>query len=386
MQNNPVQIYSDCYEKVRDKDFKGYDPYDLLNCGDKAWKKLPHRVLFYLTQVNKRSPVNFRPAMGVEKTLIPKGKSLILSSLLKISSIGQSEDEIKMLVGSILNDKFDGYHGACWGLPFEYANRKTVRNNNIGDVVATSYVHEGLFNHYQHYRDEEIKSVLLSCSEFVLMDLEVQEHREGLKLNYDTQKDTTVFNAIGLASDILVRNYQLNESGKQIGFAEKLLNYIVYHQEENGLFPYSLQGNSKKYQTDFHQLYVISSLLNFKNATGSKKFDKTIERGLNFYLENQVSPDGAIYWRLPKKYPIDIHNQASAIYYLSKFSKSLEFDYSFIDRIYHYAVENFYSYEKNYFYYQKYPLFVNKVNYVRWGQAWMLYALSEYINFKNRCQ
>jgi hypothetical protein len=32
--------------------------------------------------------------------------------------------------------------------------------------------------------------------------------------------------------------------------------------------------------------------------------------------------------------------------------------------------------KKGYFYYQKFPFFTNKISYMRWGQAWMLLAIS----------
>jgi hypothetical protein len=32
--------------------------------------------------------------------------------------------------------------------------------------------------------------------------------------------------------------------------------------------------------------------------------------------------------------------------------------------------------KEGYFYYQIYPLIINKIPYMRWGQAWMLLALS----------
>jgi hypothetical protein len=35
-----------------------------------------------------------------------------------------------------------------------------------------------------------------------------------------------------------------------------------------------------------------------------------------------------------------------------------------------------YDHRNGYFYYLKYPLLTNKVPYLRWSQAWMLYALS----------
>ena len=40
------------------------------------------------------------------------------------------------------------------------------------------------------------------------------------------------------------------------------------------------------------------------------------------------------------------------------------------------AIENMQD-KSGYFYYRKYPLFTNKIPFIRWAQGWMMLALSE---------
>jgi hypothetical protein len=51
---------------------------------------------------------------------------------------------------------------------------------------------------------------------------------------------------------------------------------------------------------------------------------------------------------------------------------------TFSNTIAQWAVKNMKD-EKGFFYYQKWPLFTNKMSYMRWGQAWMMIALSSII-------
>ena len=383
METNTNLIYLACFNAVKKRDFKGYDPYDLLNSRFGFLQKLPPRVLFYLSQINKRSFVNLRPVLGVRPSLIPKGKSLILQSLIHQKDLFENVGEyLKLILDSIMQDQFKDYSGACWGLPFAYANRKGLRPKNVGDVVATAFVHQGLWEYYNYNKQEHIKNTMLSCSDFVLNDLGMRETPVGMSLNYETQNPSNVLNSIGFASDILVRNFKITQNPQELETTEKLLDYIVHFQDDNGLFPYSIINNTKRYQTDFHQLYVISSLLNFQQATNTNKYQKIIDKGLQFYLKYQLSSKGRVLWRYPAKYPVDIHNQASALYYLSRFAFNLDFETAIIDKVFSYTIENFYYAHKSYFYYQKYPYLTNKVNYIRWGQAWMMIALSQYSVFK----
>ncbi|EKD59277.1 MAG: hypothetical protein ACD_55C00092G0001 [uncultured bacterium] len=41
------------------------------------------------------------------------------------------------------------------------------------------------------------------------------------------------------------------------------------------------------------------------------------------------------------------------------------------------ALDNMWD-DNGYFYYQLYPLFKNKISYMRWSQAWMLLALATF--------
>ena len=379
----PEEIFLDCYNVIKGNAFKGYDPYDLLNSRFSFWEKLSPLGVFYLTQINKRSVINFRKFLGVELSLIPKGKSLILQSLIKQRAlISTSITDIEFLVDSILKDKFENYSGACWGLPFEYVNRNGRRGKSVGDVVATAFVHQGLSAYWNLEISERIKPDILSCTNFVLKDLGLEETSQGMRLNYETQTSSTVLNSIGFASDILVRNYRIDRNLETLKIAEKLLDFIVHFQDDNGLFPYAVSKNIKNYQTDFHQLYVISSLLNFQISTYNYKYVNQIQKGLEFYLKYQITDDGQTHWRYPVKYPVDIHNQATALYYLSTFAPYLQFNTTLIDNIFTYTTKHFYDPVKNYFYYQKYPLIKNKINYIRWGQSWMLMALSQYIIWK----
>ena len=47
----------------------------------------------------------------------------------------------------------------------------------------------------------------------------------------------------------------------------------------------------------------------------------------------------------------------------------------FAEKIAKWTIENMQD-EKGYFYYQKWPFLTNKIAYMRWGQAWMMLALS----------
>ena len=103
---------------------------------------------------------------------------------------------------------------------------------------------------------------------------------------------------------------------------------------------------------------------------------ESIKKGLNFYYNTQFNKDeGWAYWRLPQKHPIDIHNQSQAIITFSKFNEYSKEFLPFAQKVADWTIENMRSNKGN-FYYQKYPLITNKINYLRWNQGWMMVALT----------
>ncbi|WP_068320824.1 prenyltransferase/squalene oxidase repeat-containing protein [Pyrococcus kukulkanii] len=103
---------------------------------------------------------------------------------------------------------------------------------------------------------------------------------------------------------------------------------------------------------------------------------KAIEKGVDFYINRQFSPEGWSYYRYPIKYPIDIHNQAQGIITFSKLYKAFKNPryLEFAEKIAGWTIKNMQD-PTGYFYAHRWPGFVNKIPYMRWAQAWMMLAL-----------
>jgi len=105
---------------------------------------------------------------------------------------------------------------------------------------------------------------------------------------------------------------------------------------------------------------------------------ETIDISLSFYYNNLFNSNGSSRWKMKSSWPIDIHDLAQGII---TFSKAARIDIKYkenANKITNWVIENMRD-SNGFFYYQKWPLFNNKINYMRWSQAWMSLALSEYL-------
>ena len=104
---------------------------------------------------------------------------------------------------------------------------------------------------------------------------------------------------------------------------------------------------------------------------------ESISLGASFYKNKMFRQNGSSYFRYPKPFPVDIHNQAQGIITFSKLG-TLNVEYAkFSTVILDWTIKNMQDLS-GYFHYQKWPLVTNKIPYMRWSEAWMMVAFSVY--------
>ncbi|WP_256091476.1 hypothetical protein [Candidatus Thiosymbion oneisti] len=80
-----IELNTRLLDTVRREGFAGYDPFDLLNSHLLQSSPLYGNEWVRLAwlQFGKRSPINFRPVLGVPKRRNPKGVGLFILGLLQ---------------------------------------------------------------------------------------------------------------------------------------------------------------------------------------------------------------------------------------------------------------------------------------------------------------
>jgi len=114
----------------RANDWAGYDPYDALN--SRVFAALPfldaRLPRLVLTQVLKRSPIDFRRFMFIPKTQNPKAIALFLSAFLRLSRIGviKAGDLVEPMIERLIALRSPGVPRWCWGYSFPWQTRTIV--------------------------------------------------------------------------------------------------------------------------------------------------------------------------------------------------------------------------------------------------------------------
>ncbi len=370
-----------------ENDFKGYDPYDTLN----TWFpfiKFGNLVSAIAIQIQKRNPINIRPILGISKGYNPKGMGLFLSAYSKLYNVTKNPNylETARWLFDWLNSNYTkGYSGKCWGYNFHWATPNDFLTAFTPSVVVTSFIVDGVWEYYNITRDIRAKELILSASEYIKNDIPITQLSEGISFAYTHLSKGCCYNASLLAAEVLAKADTINGSLENQGLINRAIDFVLSKQKPEGewWYSYNPETGTERKQIDFHQGFVIVSLSNLNSLIKKPRevVDASISRGLEYYKKNQFLESGQSLWRIPKKWPIDIHNQSQGIITFSKLKKYNPNYNQFARQITGWTIENMQS-PQGFFYYRKNKVITNKIPYIRWSQAWMMLALTELLQEK----
>lgn len=368
--------------------FKGWDPYDGLN--SKVFQSMPvirdnPWVRLAWIQFFKRAPVNLRKLFLIQKEYNPKALGLFITTycnLYKTAPKDEYLDILEQLVKQTLSLASKGYSGMCWGYNFDWQSRLGFTPKYYPTVVATSFIGCALLEAYEILGAKNILESAESTAEFILHDLaRVYDDQGNIAFSYSPPKNKEaspppiVFNASLLGGRMLSRIYHYTREEALKDLAKKTVQYCINHQNEDGSWYYGTHP-TQQWIDNFHTGYNLQCLAEYETYTGDHVYRKNIECGTGFYLNNFFLKEGIPKYYHNAIYPVDIHSPAQLIVTLYSLNK-IEQKIDLVDSVLGWTIKNMQD-KKGFFYYQITDKFTTKIPYMRWSQAWMMYAMSFY--------
>lgn len=361
---------------IEQNNYSGYDPYDILNSKLPLLKlgKWPAAIA---TQAHKRLPFKYQSVIGIAKGRNAKAIALILSSYCKLYAHTHNQIYLtkayELYHWLVANSNTD-FKGLCWGYNFAWANPQKVVPANYPSVVVTGTVGKAFIDLHQLTFDAAVLQSLHSIANYIC-SLPITVTTQGKCISYTHLEKVCVYNASLLGAEILAYLGQTNMQYAQL--AKDCVQFVLHYQQENGSWMYSINiaTGKERTQIDFHQGFVLESLYNIQQhlALTTNNLQTAISKGMEYYTTQQFSADGAAHYRMPQHYPVDIHNQAQGIITHSLLAHLHPSYAPKAKQILSYTLLYMYN-NQGYFYYRKHRWFTNKNNYMRWNNAWMLWA------------
>ena len=334
-----------------------------------------------LIQLIKRSPVNLRMLLLIPREQNPKGLALFLSSLVKLSRIGLLRDEecIPMLSNKLisLSSLTDGYMG--WGYNFDWQTRGPLVPRGIPNVICTTFVGNALLDVYERDGDHRFLEMAVGAARFLQDSLYYELSESEACYAYYRLARTMVHNANLLGAAFVCRVSRIAQCNTLLAPALKAARFSANKQHPDGSWDYGESDNPpQRWIDNFHTGFNLCALRTIGLHSDSSEFEPNVRKGFGFYREHFFEMNGAPRYYHDRLYPIDIHSAAQSIITLVTL-KDLESQNCILAKnVLAWTMSNMWN-ERGYFYFQKHRFWKNRIPYMRWSQAWMLFALASLI-------
>lgn len=374
VKNAALELYEYCLRN----NWAGFDPYDGLSSPIFQWlpflqKRLP-RLIFI--QFMKRSIVNFRTVVGINREQNPKGLALFSSSLIRLLDIGIINDPaiVISVINQLINKKTPEQPYMCWGYNFDWQQRRLLVPKFTPNIICTTFAGNALLDAYEKFGDSSYLEMAISAGNFILRGLNISESNNGICFSYTPLDRAKVHNASLLGVAFLARLYSISGNKDFFDYAFSAAKFSVSKQSPDGSWPYG-EDEVQKWIDNFHTGYNLIALQRFTRYTRNKEFEENIKKGFEFYISNFFTDGCLAKYYHNKLYPIDIHSIAQSIVTLMELRELEKNNIELAFSLCQWGIDNMKS-KEGFFYYQKKRFYMNRISYMRWSQAWMLLSLS----------
>jgi hypothetical protein len=277
--------------------------------------------------------------------------------------------------------RIKGFSGAAWGYNFDWQNRKFFAPCATPTIVPTAFAARALIEGARIFADQNYLQFASSACDFILRDLPVTEDEDAaICLSYTPRSDTRIFNASLLAAETLAVVADLTREPTLCDWVERATRYVVKHQLPNGSWTYGADS-IQSWIDNFHTAFMLYSLARIVRTCKLNEYEVALQRGYQFWRERFFLADGWPKYYDDRPYPVDAHAAASAIITLLEFRESDPSAVSMADKIAVWAIRHLRD-RTGFFYYQRRRFFTVRIPFMRWSEAWMLYALGRLLEAK----
>lgn len=379
--------YAEMMRSAQDKEYFGWDPFDGLE--SRIFKATPLRhfrsTRLLWQQAVKRSPVNFRRLLMVPKGINSKGLalfSLAATARHRTEPTLTHQVEMETLMPKLLGTEIKRSSDSrlAFGYNFDWQSRAFFAPKGTPTIVPTAFAARAIYESWRHTGGRVSERSLVNIGRFISEELNRSiESADEMCFSYTPLDNTRIYNASLLAAEALAYAGQASSEFDFSGLSHKAVKFVLSGQRDDGSWLYG-PGEIHGWVDNFHTAFVLDSLRRISELLPAVNEEAlaAIERGFTYWLDNFFLYDGTPKYFGKGTYPIDIHAAAAAIVTLSGFAKTNERALPLARKIAEWTIANMIGPDGD-AYYQKRRFYTVKTPFIRWGQAWMAYALASLI-------
>ncbi|MBL7086869.1 MAG: aspartate-semialdehyde dehydrogenase [Candidatus Cloacimonetes bacterium] len=311
--------------------------------------------------------------MAVPKGYNAKGIALFIQGLINLYKTNKDSEYLRQaykLADIIISQRAKNRDYFCVGYNFFWEARAFSVPAFTPNMIVSSFVGQSFLDLYDIGENKKWLQYGIEIGNFIEKELILYDSKDEMCFGYIPQKSAIVHNANLMGARLFARLFSYTNNKKYKNFSIKSVQFSTKAQKDNGAWVYG-ERNHHQWIDNFHTGFNLIAIKDVQRYLKTKQWQNSINIGLNYHLKNHFLSDMTPKFYDNKLYPIDIHNFAQGIYTLLTFGYKEK-----AEQLLKRCIELMWNEKEGYFYYQKTKLYKNKINYIRWSQAWMFYALT----------
>jgi hypothetical protein len=268
-----AEIYDQLFAYCEAERFSGYDPFDGLN--SRIFQRLPLKnfavARLAWLQIVKRSPVNLRKILLIEKGVNSKGLALFaLAELARFRATGKEKhrESSQNLLAKLLALKIEiqtpnpeTQNRAAFGYNFDWQSRAFFAPLKTPTIVPTAFAARALLEAWELFKNEAYLETMREICRFICADLNrISEAADDeVCFSYTPLDQSIIFNASLLAGETLASVGTADGNQDYLELAARSARFVLRRQQPNGAWAY---GSKLRHRwiDNFHTAYILLSL------------------------------------------------------------------------------------------------------------------------------
>ena len=384
------EIYTSLSERSRAEGYAGWDPFDGLE--SRIFQATPLRHLaparVAWLQMVKRSPWNLRPFLRVPKGLNSKGLALFtLAEIWRYRTSGDAvhQERAAEILNLLRTLTIETASGVAFGYNFDWQSRAFFAPKGTPTIVPTAFAARAFLESFRETNDECDLEIPRKICRFIVTELQrPHETDHEICFSYTAGDRSLIYNASLLAAETLGAVGAIDQNDEYLNLAAKAARYAINMQGTRGEWAYGPKLRHA-WIDNFHTAFILSSLDRIGEQLPAirDEADIAIARGFEFWIANFFTEDGAPKYFDTQTYPIDIHSAAAAIVTLVDLRDRDERALPLAEKVAAWTTNEMWN-SDGFFSYQKKRSSTVRIPFIRWGQAWMAYAIARLLEARSR--
>jgi hypothetical protein len=287
---------------------RSYDPYDLWGTSYGVFA----RTLYY--RAGAIALPFILPILALDG-IFPSARSLFVArerfpaadaqlglsflNLYEITGEAAYLEKAETLGRTLVELSVPGYHGHCWGYPFDWRNRFGFWRKNTPLITTTAYGYELFARLHDVTGDKLHLDIAKSVAGFVHKDLrDTLTSATAAAGSYTPADRSRVLNVSAYRAMVLVDAAHRFGESAYAQAARRNLNFVLENQRPDGAWLYSLD-DGEQFIDHFHTCFVLKSLWKIKQYVHDSDLADALQRGFGYYRSELFDSDG-----MPKPFAV----------------------------------------------------------------------------------